>query len=163
MRRITVRAAGPLDARPMAELLNEIIAAGGTTAMTRPVNADDLRGWMTRDPDRSAWQVAEDEASEVLGFQWIEPADDLSPDAAEIATFARRGKTGIGVGSALFRATEQAARALSYRWIIADIRSDNSGGLAYYQSRGFEDYASRPGVRLGDGQIVDKILKRYDL
>lgn len=160
---ITIRRAGPLDARPLAELLNEVIAAGGTTAMTRPVDAEDLRDWITRCPDRAAWHLAEDDSGEVMGFQWIEPAEYLPEDAAEIATFARRGRTGLGIGSALFRETEKTARALGYRWINANIRSDNMGGLAYYQSRGFEDYGTKPGVRLDDGRTVDKVLKRYDL
>ncbi|WP_323768428.1 GNAT family N-acetyltransferase [Antarctobacter sp.] len=147
----------------MAGLLNEIIEAGGTTAIIRPVTADDLRTWMTRRPERAAWHLAENEGGAVMGFQWIEPADYLPVDAAEIATFARLGQTGLGIGSALFRATEKAARTLGYQWINANIRADNAGGLAYYQSRGFEDYGKKTGVRLEDGQTVDKVLKRYDL
>lgn len=161
--RVSVRAAGSLDCRPMADLLNEIIAEGDTTAITRPVTPDDLRDWMTRAQDRAAWHLAEDEAGTVMGFQWIEPAEYLPDEAAEIATFARQGRSGLGIGSALFRATEQAARALGYGWINANIRADNSGGLAYYQSRGFEDYGRKTGVAIGDGQVVDKVLKRYNL
>lgn len=161
--RVSVRAAGSLDCRPMADLLNEIIAEGGTTAITRPVTSEDLRDWMTRAQDRAAWHLAEDEAGTVMGFQWIEPAEYLPDEAAEIATFARQGRSGLGIGSALFRATEQAARALGYGWINANIRADNSGGLAYYQSRGFEDYGRKTGVAIGDGQVVDKVLKRYNL
>ncbi|WP_421905812.1 GNAT family N-acetyltransferase [Mameliella sp.] len=160
---ITIRRAGPLDARPLAELLNEVIAAGGTTAMTRTVDAGDLRDWMTRCPDRTAWHLAEDDAGEIMGVQWIEPADDLPDEVAEIATFARHGRTGLGIGSALFRETERAASALGYRWINADIRADNMGGLAYYHSRGFEDHGMKRGVALGNGQTVDKVLKRYEL
>lgn len=160
---LSVRRAGPLDARPLAELLNEIIAAGGTTALTRPISAEEMRDWMTLYPDRAAWHLAEDDAGEVLGFQWVEPGDNLPDEAAQIATFARRGRTGLGIGSALFRETEKAARALGYRWISANIRADNTGGLAYYQSRGFEDYGTKRGVHLDDGLTVDKVLKRYDL
>ncbi|MGP6088619.1 GNAT family N-acetyltransferase [Antarctobacter jejuensis] len=161
--RITVRPAGPLDARPLAELLNEIISAGGTTALTNPLSTTEMQDWMTRAPGRSAWHLAENEIGTVMGFQWIEPAEYLPDEAAEIATFARSGKTGLGIGSALFRATESAARALGYGWINANIRADNSGGLAYYQSRGFEDYGVKRGVPLGNGLTVDKVLKRYDL
>ena len=70
-------------------------------------------------------------------------------DAAEIATFTKIGKTGLGIGSALFRATEKAARGLGYTWINANIRADNAGGLAYYQSRGFEDYGRKTGHQIG--------------
>lgn len=158
---IHVRRAGQLDTRGMADLLNDVIAEGGTTALTTPVTSDDLAEWMGH--PRSAWHVAEDDAGRVMGFQWIEPAGYLPAEAAEIATFARIGHTGLGIGSALFRATEAAARELGYGWINANIRADNAGGLAYYQSRGFEDYGRIEGYRMGNGQIVDKVLKRYDL
>ena len=155
--------AGILHTAPMAEILNEIIERGGTTAMIDPVSKDTIAEWMARGGPRAAWHVAEDESGHVLGFQWIEPADYLPRDAAEIATFARIGHVGQGIGSALFNATEKAARRLGYTWINANIRADNAGGLAYYQSRGFEDYGTMPGVVLANGQTVDKVLKRFDL
>lgn len=160
---ITVVRAGVLHCRDMADILNAIIRAGGTTAMTEEVSVEALRAWMQGTPGRSAWHVAENSAGQVLGFQWIEPAGYLPQDAAEIATFARIGKSGLGIGSALFEKTKLAARALGYRWINANIRADNAGGLAYYQSRGFEDYARRDGYVLGVGTQVDKVLKRYVL
>jgi ribosomal protein S18 acetylase RimI-like enzyme len=98
-----------------------------------------------------------------MGFQWIEPARYLPPEAAEIATFARMGHTGLGIGSKLFEATQSAAKALGYAWINANIRADNGGGLIYYQSRGFEDYGRIEGYEMGDGTRVDKVLKRFDL
>jgi L-amino acid N-acyltransferase YncA len=163
MHMIHVVRAGRQHVADMAALLNEIISAGGTTALTSPVSGRDLAEWMARAPERSAWHVAETDTGEVDGFQWIEPADYLPENTAEIATFARAGRTGLGIGSALFRKTEVEARRLGYRWINANIRADNTGGLIYYQSRGFEDYATKRAVALDDGTVVDKILKRYDL
>lgn len=161
---ITVRPAHPLDAREMAEILNAIIAIGGTTAMTGQIDAAYFVKRMQTAPEASAWHVAETEAGEILGFQWIAPGGDyLPPEAAEIATFAKPGRQGLGIGSKLFEATKAAAKRLGYGWINANIRADNAGGLAYYQSRGFEDYGRIDRYRMADGQIVDKILKRYDL
>lgn len=157
---LVVRVAAPYDTAAMARLLNAIITTGGTTAMTDPVTADEITGW-TRAP-RAAWHVAEQDG-DIVGFQWIEPWDALPPEAANIATFTAEGRTGLGIGSALFAATEVAARRLGYAWINANIRTDNTGGLAYYQSRGFRDWKHVPGVRLGDGTMVDKIWKRFDL
>ena len=158
---IDVRKATPLDAKPMADLLNAIIAEGSATALARPVTGADLSDWMQS--PRSAWHVAESRTGEVLGFQWIEPAHYLPEEAAEIASFVRIGKTGLGIGSALFLATRKAAQRLGYAWINANIRADNEGGLIYYQSRGFRDYDRWEGYRLESGAVVDKILKRYDL
>jgi L-amino acid N-acyltransferase YncA len=160
---IQIRPAMPLDAGSMARLLNDIIDRGGTTALTWPVDAQDLRAWMAADPGHCAWHVAVDDAEQVVGFQWIAPHPDLPPEAVDIATFVRIGQTGIGIGSALFAATAKAAKSLGYIWINATIRADNDGGLTYYQSRGFRDWHFDQGVRLDSGLIVDKISKRYDL
>ncbi|WP_259939808.1 GNAT family N-acetyltransferase [Sulfitobacter sp. M368] len=160
---INVRVAGRLDARPMAGLLNEIIREGGTTAFTNEVTRDTLLGWFAQAPDQSVWHVAEDPKGALLGFQSIEPKAKLPAAACDIATFVQVGQTGLGIGSKLFEATRKAAVALNYEWINATIRADNSGGLAYYQSRGFEDYARHPNVLLGNGMYVDRISKRYNL
>ena len=160
---INVRRAGAMDARDMAALLNDIIVAGGTTALTGQVSADDVKNWMNRAPDQSAWHAAVGKDERVLGFQWIEPAAYLPAEAAEIATFVKPGETGLGIGSALFNATSEAARTLGYKWINANIRADNEGGLIYYQSRGFEDYDTIKGYRMDDGTVVDKRLKRFNL
>jgi len=161
---ITVRPAHALDAREMAGILNAIIAIGGTTAMTGTIDAAYFVNRMGTAPEASAWHVAETEAGEIVGFQWIAPGgDDLPPGAAEIATFAKPGRQGLGIGSKLFEATRAAAKRLGYRWINANIRADNAGGLIYYQSRGFEDYGRIEGYRMSDGTTVDKILKRLDL
>ena len=160
---ITVRRPFTLDAPDMARLLNEIIEVGGTTARTRPVTGQDISEWMGGNTDQSAWNVALDSKEQVVGFQWLEPADYLPTEAAEIATFVQVGQTGLGIGSALFDATRKSAKALGYRWINANIRADNEGGLIYYQSRGFQDYSTIEGYALADGTIVTKRLKRYDL
>lgn len=146
----------------MAELLNEVISAGGTTALTEAVTRNDIAIRMSGGQS-AIWHVAEDDTGMILGFQWVEPHKDHGPEVANIATFARIGQTGIGIGSALFDATRDAALVIGYRWINATIRADNEGGLIYYQSRGFETYGRVEGVRLASGRIVDQVLKRYDL
>lgn len=157
-----IRPAHDLDAGEIAALLREIIAIGGTTALTGHVSRDDILGWMGR--PNGFWHVAETEEGEILGFQYIAPgAGYLPPDAAEIATFAKTGKQGLGIGSKLFEATRKVAKDLGYAWINANIRADNDSGLAYYQSRGFEDYGKIEGYQMADGRVVDKILKRLDL
>lgn len=50
----SVRQANALDTRQMAELLNAIIVAGGTTALVRPMTDEDICGWMATAPDPSA-------------------------------------------------------------------------------------------------------------
>ncbi len=158
---IHIRKAGSLDATAMADLLNEVIAEGGTTAITEPVTAAYFENWMNT--PKSIWTLAEDDAGELLGFQWVTPLESEPGLVAEIATFARVGRTGLGIGSALFDATRADCVAIGYDWIRANIRADNVGGLIYYQSRGFEDYGRIAGYRMPNGQIVDKVLKRFEL
>lgn len=160
---IKVRRAMALDSGSMADLLNGIIEKGGTTALTRPVTAGDLKDWMSILPDRSAWHVALNDDEEVVGFQWIQPHQQLPPEAVDVATFVQVGQSGLGIGSALFDATSKAARTLGFIWINATIRADNVGGLTYYQSRGFRDWHVDEGVILESGQVVDKISKRFDI
>lgn len=161
---INVRPAISLDAPSMAGLLNAIIQAGGTTALTRSVTGDTLNDWMADTQDRAAWHVAVNADEAVVGFQWIAQGGAYLPaEAAEIATFVQIGQTGLGIGSKLFDATRQAAKALGYTWINANIRADNTGGLIYYQSRGFVPYGRIENHVLDNGDTVDKILKRYDL
>ncbi|MBU2980365.1 GNAT family N-acetyltransferase [Lentibacter algarum] len=128
------------DARQLAELLNEIIAIGGTTAIKDPKSRDDMVSWIESNKANSAWFLAENDKGEVLGFQKISPYHSLPDEACSIATFARVGKAQLGIGSALFEQTQKAARDLGFAWINATIKAENSGGIAYYQSRGFEPY-----------------------
>ncbi len=158
---IHIRRAGPLDASAMAELLNQIITKGGTTAYTSLFTSEMIRSKLST-PD-AIWHLAEAEDGAVLGFQWIEPHPDLDADSTDIATFVKIGVTGLGVGSALFQKTLSVARTNGYRFVNAIIRADNDSGLAYYQSRGFENYRRLTNQTLDDGQVVDKIWKRYDL
>lgn len=160
---ITTRRAIALDAPDMARLLNEIIEQGGTTALTRPVTGRDIADWMGSDAERSAWNVAVDGHENIVGFQWIAPHEKLPAEACDIASFVQIGRTGLGIGSALFSATAKAAKDVGYVWINATIRADNTGGLTYYQSRGFRDWHIDENVALGDGSRVNKISKRYDL
>lgn len=160
---IKVRRASSLDAGSMADLLNVIIKKGGTTAKTEVVTAKDINEWMGFKPDQSAWHVAVDDREAVCGFQWFEPAEYLPPEACSIASFVKIGRTGLGIGSSLFEATKTAAKQLGYVWINANIRTDNEGGVTYYQSRGFRDWRFDHDVELADGTIVSKVHKRYDI
>jgi GNAT superfamily N-acetyltransferase len=147
----------------MSELLNEIIKVGGTTALTDDMSASDIADWMASDPDQSAWIVAEDDGGKIMGFQFFAPHPDLPPEAADMATFVRVGAVQLGIGSALFSETAIAAARMGLIWLNANIRADNSGGLTYYQSRGFRTYKIDENVALADGSLVEKIHKRYDI
>jgi GNAT superfamily N-acetyltransferase len=98
-----------------------------------------------------------------MGFQILLASDKLGSGWGDIGTFARRGSTTRGIGSALFAATRAAAIAAGLKAINATIRADNIGGLAFYARMGFVDYAVARAVPLADGTPVDRISRRFDL
>lgn len=157
--RPTVRA----DAIPLADLLNAIIAAGGTTAYETPFTPEAFADAHIDGPGVITSMVAEDGDGRAMGFQILLVSDTLGAGWGDIGTFARRGSTTRGIGSALFAATRAAAIAAGLKAINATIRADNSGGLAFYAKMGFVDYAAARAVPLADGTPVDRISRRFDL
>ena len=65
-----IRRAEPQDSEALSDLLNEIIAIGGTTAKVTPVSAQDIVNQMK--PSTSVWHLAEDSDGVVLGFQYFD-------------------------------------------------------------------------------------------
>ena len=142
----------------MAEVLNAIIAAGGTTAHQHPMTDADLRTHYIDGPGVETCLLAE-AAGQVIGWQSLgewkgEP---------HIGTFVRIGTQARGIGAALFDATCAAARARGLTRIIAHIRADNAPGLAYYTRIGFHDIGGDPGFALEDGRVVGRVFRRFDL
>lgn len=159
-----VRHAVRADAAAMAELINAIIAIGGTTAYEDAFDADGMDAAYISLPQLVSCFVAEADG-QLLGFQGLmrsfDPDDPLPDGWATIGTFARIGLTQRGVGSALFARTRETAQAAGIVAIDATIRADNAGGLAFYTRQGFVDYARLADVPLKDGTPVDRIRKRF--
>ncbi|WP_157082788.1 GNAT family N-acetyltransferase [Sphingomonas asaccharolytica] len=160
---LRVRPTVRTDAPALADLLNEIIAAGGTTAYETPFTPEAFADAHIDGPAVITSIIAEDEDGRPMGFQILLASGKLGPGWGDIGTFARRGSTARGIGSALFAATKDAATAAGLKTINATIRADNSGGLTFYARMGFVDYAVARAVPLADGTPVDRISRRYDL
>jgi L-amino acid N-acyltransferase YncA len=153
-----IRRARPADAAAMADILNRIIAIGGTTAHQSPKTAADVRVGYIDGPDVLSTVVAEDNG-QVIGWQSV---GEWRGDA-HIGTFVRPGIQAKGAGSAMFALTCKALQATGHRSIMASIRSDNVPGLAYYGRLGFVDVAAEPDFALNDGTIVGRVHRRFDL
>ncbi len=160
---LTVRPVASSDAAELAELLNAVIAAGGTTALQEPFTPEALDAAYLTGPNVHCCFVAEDEDGTLLGFQTLGRYPGLPDDVGDIGTFARIGGTQRGIGSSLFAATAKRAAELGLSAINATIRGDNSGGLAFYTKQGFVDHDVTPGVPLKDGTPVDRVHKRFVL
>jgi len=155
---LTVRPMTQDDTAACAEILNHIIALGGTTAHETPYSAQELNEYYRQDP---AISLVACDGDRIVGFQALFAQDD---GVYSIGSFADQRDPVKGVGKALFNATIVAARAVGGTSIIAKITEDNTGGLAYYSRMGFVDDAvwkadhTRP-----DGTKVDRIVKRFPL
>ena len=159
---LEVRPARPEDARELAELLNQVIALGGTTALEELLSPQALADAYITGPAVISCFVAVDRATgRIEGFQVLGRDRSLPDDVADIGTFARVGGTRRGVGSALFAVTCAEARRQGLRAINATIRADNSGGLTFYARMGFVDHSVSPGVPLKDGTPIDRVSRRY--
>jgi len=161
---ISVRPVSSSDAAELAELLNAIIARGGTTALETPYTPEHLDEVYLTGPDVLCCFVAVDEATgRIEGFQTLGRADHLDADWGDIGTFSRLGGTQRGIGTALFEATKAGATELGMAGINATIRADNEGGLAFYAKQGFVDHSVDRAVPLKDGTPIDRINKRHRL
>lgn len=162
---LILRPATATDAPEMAALLNEIIAIGGTTAYEDSFDAQTMRASYMAAPNLLCCTVAETGGA-LAGFQGLFHPTEVDPMPegwAFIATFARVGGAGRGVGRALFGETLRLARAAGIKTIDATIRADNASGLGYYARLGFVDYDRLRAVPLKNGTPVDRIRKRFEV
>jgi L-amino acid N-acyltransferase YncA len=153
-----VRKAVAEDASGMADLLNHIIAIGGTTAHQQPTTEAKTRQHAIDGPDVLSSAVAEEDGS-ILGWQSVEQFQG----EPHIGTYVQPGLQAKGIGAELFALTLAALRAKSARYIIASIRADNLPGLAYYARIGFRDIGHEPDFALEDGRRVGRVHRRFDL
>ncbi len=158
---LKIRPAAPEDAAELADLINEIIAIGGTTAWQTKFTPETFVEHYIAGPDCLSCFVAQ--TDRLYGFQALGRNKELPADWGDIDSFARTQPKLPGVGAALFAATKLKARELGLVTINAQIRADNESGLGFYSKMGFVDYGVKKDVPLTDGTIVDRILKRYDL
>jgi L-amino acid N-acyltransferase YncA len=146
------------DAPAMADLLNAIIAIGGTTAHQHPKSAEAVREDYIDGTDVKTTILAED-GGRVIGFQSV----GLWLGDMHIGTFVQPGLQAKGVGAAMFAETCAQARAAGLTEIIAAIRADNVPGLAFYARIGFQDIGLDPDFALEDGRVVGRVFRRFTL
>jgi L-amino acid N-acyltransferase YncA len=156
--RMIIRRAMPQDAAAMADILNQIIAIGGTTAYQHPLSVQAITLHKISGPDVIATVVAVQDG-QIVGWQSIEHWQG----DAHIGTFVRVSIQAKGIGTALFAQTCEILRQAGVRSIVASIRADNVPGLRYYARLGFVDFATDPDFALETGQVVGRVHRRYDV
>ena len=159
-----VSVGGPSDAEELTEMLNEIIDKGDNTAGTSYMTTEAMRDWINHQTQSSNWVVARATSdNEVWGVQWVGRLDGEPSTTCQMGTFVRIGKDGLGVGPAMFRISEYAARALGFSQIETESRADNESGLEYHRKMGFKEVDRNKDVELSNGYVVDQIIMRRAL
>jgi len=150
-----IRDTTPEDAGPMADLLNAIIAIGGTTAHQVPKTAEAVRTAYIDGPAVRISVLAWDQG-QVIGWQAV----DQWQSEMHIGSFVRPGGQARGVGVAMFARTLAQAKAQGIPALVASIRADNLAGLRYYAKLGFADFAHEPDFVLETGARVGRVHRR---
>ncbi|MEL6793305.1 MAG: ribosomal protein S18-alanine N-acetyltransferase, partial [Pseudomonadota bacterium] len=96
--------------------------------------------------------IADDAA---CGFALI----SLAADEAELLTIAvgseRRGR---GIGAALLRETENAARESGAARLFLEVAADNAAALALYRKAGFDETGRRPAYYRREAGRIDAVM-----
>lgn len=153
-----IRDARPEDATAMAEVLNAVIALGGTTAHEVPVSEAQVLDHYISGSDVLSSVVAEVEGR-VIGWQSV----GIWQGEPHVGTFVQPGLQAKGAGAKMFALTVARLRARGVDRIIAWIRADNVPGLAYYARLGFRNIGGDPEFALSDGTRVGRVYRRFDL
>lgn len=159
---LVIRDARPGDVPALCDMLNVIVRTGGTTARLQEMTVSEFTAHYVTGGHVSACLVALLD-SQAVGFQGLSTDERLPAGWVDIGTFTRRENSVKGAGAALFAETRGRAVGMGFAVINATIRADNVPGLAYYARMGFRDYKIDRAVPLGDGQLVDRINRRFDL
>lgn len=155
---LTTRAMEAGDVPACTDLINHIIALGGSTAYEEPFTEALFTAHYLNDATVANVVLSGDR---ILGFQAVYEGDD---HLFEIGSFTDRRDPVKGAGRALFEKTRADCAALGGVAILAKITADNTGGLAFYSRMGFEDERMIPADHTrSDGTKVDRIIKRYAL
>ena len=155
---LTVRPMESKDVPACTDILNDIIALGGTTAYEEPYSETYFEAHYLNEPPISMVVLNDDT---IVGFQAL---FEVEPGLYSIGSFTDRRNPVKGAGSIMFDATLGAAKARGGSAILAKITSDNTGGLAYYSRMGFEDFElQKADLTRSDGTVVDRVIKRFAL
>jgi L-amino acid N-acyltransferase YncA len=143
-------------------LLNPIIEAGCYTVMDEPITPESEVEFIRGLPTRSLYHVAvSDETGEALGVQDIVPLPTrfaAQRHVAEISTFVVMSTQRQGIGSALTWETLREATRLGVRKVLATVRADNRGAVAFYRRQGFRIIGTAEKHALARGEYLDEVL-----
>ncbi len=155
--RMIVRQSVPSDAPAMAEVLNAIIAIGGTTAHEHPKTADDVCADYVNGPEVLASVVAEDQGR-VIGWQSV----GMWEGDPHIGTFVQPG---CRPAASARRCLPPPARSCgpAARLHHRPYPGRQRAGAGLLRPHRLSRHRGDPGFALSDGRRVGRIHRRFDL
>jgi dephospho-CoA kinase len=159
-----VRLAGPEDAEGIAAVLNSVVREGGRTTIDRTYTPAQERAFLKRLPARALLVVAE-LGGVTAGFQIVEPYAAYTgamDHVATVGTYVAAAARCHGVATAMSEVTFEHVRRAGFEKLIAAIRSDNGGALAFYKRLGFcECGRLAQQVSTGAGRVDQLLSERF--
>ncbi|GAB3231954.1 GNAT family N-acetyltransferase [Glycomyces halotolerans] len=136
---LSVRLARPDDMPAACAIVNHHIAHGTANLRTEPQAEDEWRRDLAEYAERYPWLVAE-EGGEVVGLAYAKPWNPRGAYAwtAESTIYIGDGRTGKGVGRALYGRLFAMLERQGFRSVMAGVTSPNPGSEAIHQAFGFE-------------------------
>jgi L-amino acid N-acyltransferase YncA len=159
MSEITVRAATPSDAEPIATIYNQGIEDRIATLETELRTPGERREWMAARGRRHPVIVAEADGR-VVGWGSL---NSYNPRAAyqyvaDFSVYVERKWRGQGVGRRLLQRLIELARDLGYHKMMLSAFPLNETGMALYERMGFTTVGICHEMGLLDGNWVDTII-----
>jgi L-amino acid N-acyltransferase YncA len=148
------------DAAGLADILNSVIAEGRYTALSGHWTPEAELAFLQSLGPRSEIFVAEVKRH-IVGFQVLEPFvtyTSTMDHVCNLGTYVLARHRGQGVGKRMAEATLAFARANGYEKSVVYVLAHNEGGLAYYDSLGFEQRGSLRCQTKIDGVYHDQVV-----
>ena len=101
------------------------------------------------------------EGSEILGYAWLEPAEDEAADCEIIALYVRYADRNRGIGKLLFQYAMKVFRESGRRCMVVWCLKGNDEARRFYEKMGGKE--SRTGTHPWGGKEYEMISYLYDL
>jgi L-amino acid N-acyltransferase YncA len=158
MTEFTIRKAVSADAAGMARIYNHAVRHTTATFDLAPQSAADRRAWLASEGLRLA--LVADTGEHLAGWaslvQWSERCAYAWTSEASVYIAPEAQRT--GVGAALGRALLEAAPGLGVHVLIAQICSENAGGIALAERLGFTAAGVLREVGFKFGRVLDVVI-----
>ena len=154
------------DAPAIARLMARISAERIYSAIDQPFTSEEQRAYIASLSEREGIFVAREEDGSIVGLQtleaWARTINSMR-HVAQLGTFIPAQYRRRGIGSVLFEATCEFARAAGYTKLVIQVRASNLPALSFYANLGFQAAGRLTRQVVIDGVEDDELLFEFFL